>query len=302
MFTSVEENSIGIHLATIECPSWIKQIQFSGVFDGHGHFVAKRVRDSLPLKLRAEWEDNIKDDEYAQDLVFGNIGDSRVVLAMRDMDGSLMEVQLTVDLKPNLPVEAESIRKCKGRVFALRNEPDVARVWLLNSNSPGLAMARAVGDFGLISVPKISYRHLTEKDQFIVLATDGEMVNIVASASLRSFAARSLVVAAVRGWRTKYPTSKVDDCAVVCLFLDSNSIVSSTACSTEQDDKTVREGDDISEKEKEEVSDREELLSEEEGSVWSALDEVSRANTLLTLPRFVPEKEEKRAAGGSKSK
>ncbi|KAJ8528823.1 hypothetical protein K7X08_030467 [Anisodus acutangulus] len=150
-------------------------------------------------------------------------------------------------------VEAESIRKCKGRVFALCNEPDVARVWLLNT-------------------------------------------------SLRSFAARSPVEAAVRGWRTKYPTSKVDDYAVVCLFLDSNSIVSSTACSTEQDDKTVREGDEISEKEKEEVSDREELLSKEEESGWSALDGVSRATTLLTLPRFVPEKEEKRAAGGSKSK
>ncbi|XP_060209370.1 probable protein phosphatase 2C 33 isoform X2 [Lycium barbarum] len=235
---------------------------FCGVFDGHGpygHFVAKRVRDSLPLKLRAEWEDNIKDDDYVrenspntrsslnsedasfisadeeskvsidvedtekhpevfqtlkdsflkaykfiyrelssynnincfcsgttavtlvkqgQDLVIGNVGDSRAVLAMKDKDGSLMAVQLTVDLKPNLPEEAERIRKCKGRVFALRNEPEVARVWLPSSNSPGLAMACAFGDFclkdfGLISVPEISYRPLTENDQFIVLATDG---------------------------------------------------------------------------------------------------------------------------------
>ncbi|XP_059298597.1 probable protein phosphatase 2C 33 isoform X1 [Lycium ferocissimum] len=371
---------------------------FCGVFDGHGpygHFVAKRVRDSLPLKLRAEWEDNIKDDDYVrenspntqsslnsedasfisadeeskvsidvedtekhpevfqtlkdsflkaykfmdrelssynnincfcsgttavtlvkqgQDLVIGNVGDSRAVLAMKDKDGSLMAVQLTVDLKPNLPEEAERIRKCKGRVFALRNEPEVARVWLPSSNSPGLAMARAFGDFclkdfGLISVPEISYRPLTENDQFIVLATDGiwdvlsneEVINIVASASLRSFAARSLVEAAVRGWRTKYSTSKVDDCAVVCLFLDSNSIVSSTACGTKKHDKTVPEGDEVSEKENEEVSDREEVLSEEENA-WSALNGVSRANTLLALPRFVPDYEEKRAAGGSKSK
>lgn len=39
-------------------------------------------------------------------------------------------------------------------------------------------MARAFGDFclkdfGLISVPEMSYRRLTEKDEFIVLATDG---------------------------------------------------------------------------------------------------------------------------------
>jgi len=49
---------------------------------------------------------------------------------------------------------------------------------LPNNDSPGLAMARAFGDFclkdfGLISVPEMSYRRLTEKDEFIVLATDG---------------------------------------------------------------------------------------------------------------------------------
>ena len=77
-----------------------------------------------------------------------------------------------------LTAEAERIRKCKGRVFALQDEPEVARVWLPNNDSPGLAMARAFGDFclkdyGLISVPDISYRRITEKDVFIVLATDG---------------------------------------------------------------------------------------------------------------------------------
>ena len=38
---------------------------FCGVFDGHGpygHLVAKRVRDSLPLKLSAHWEVNINED------------------------------------------------------------------------------------------------------------------------------------------------------------------------------------------------------------------------------------------------
>ena len=39
---------------------------FCGVFDGHGpygHMVAKRVRDSLPLKLSANWEGNITTSE-----------------------------------------------------------------------------------------------------------------------------------------------------------------------------------------------------------------------------------------------
>lgn len=74
--------------------------------------------------------------------------------------------------------EFERIRLCRGRVFALQNEPEVARVWLPNCDSPGLAMARALGDFclkdfGLISVPEIFYRRLTDMDEFVVLATDG---------------------------------------------------------------------------------------------------------------------------------
>lgn len=38
-----------------------------------------------------------------QDLVIGNVGDSRAVLATRDKDNSLVAIQLTVDLKPDLP-------------------------------------------------------------------------------------------------------------------------------------------------------------------------------------------------------
>ena len=47
-------------------------------------------------------------------------------------------------------------------------------------------------------------------------------MDIVASVS-RSAAARTLVETAIRAWKTKYPTSKIDDCAVVCLFFDPDS-------------------------------------------------------------------------------
>jgi len=74
--------------------------------------------------------------------------------------------------------EAERIKRCKGRVFALQDEPEVHRVWLPFDDAPGLAMARAFGDFclkeyGVISIPEFSHRLLTDKDQFIVLASDG---------------------------------------------------------------------------------------------------------------------------------
>lgn len=38
-----------------------------------------------------------------RDLIIGNVGDSRAVLGTREKDNSLVAIQLTVDLKPNLP-------------------------------------------------------------------------------------------------------------------------------------------------------------------------------------------------------
>lgn len=377
---------------------------FCGVFDGHGpygHLVAKRVRDSLPQKLNAQWEVNTKSEEVlreislncssvnseeasfisadeesrvsvdleetdkepeifeilkesflkafrimdrelrvhvgvdcfcsgttavtlikqGQDLVIGNVGDSRAVLGTRDTDNTLVAVQLTVDLKPNLPAEAERIKKCRGRVFALQDEPDVARVWLPNNDSPGLAMARAFGDFclkdyGLIAVPDISYRRLTEMDEFIVLATDGiwdvlsnkDVVNIVAAAPTRSTAARAVVETAVRAWKMKYPTSKIDDCAVVCLFLDSNTNDVSSALMTKEKEQLASAEQAQAQAKKEDANGsivRTDKLMVQESSKddeydaaedemlledYSALEGVTRVNTLLNLPRLTPTK------------
>lgn len=172
--------------------------------------------------------------KQGNDLVLGNVGDSRAILGTITDDGSLMAIQLTVDLKPDIPSEAERIRRHKGRVFALRNEPSVKRVWLPNHNAPGLAMSRALGDYclknyGVISEPEVTHRRLTNKDKFIVLATDGvwdvlsneQVVKTVASAPVRSSAGKAVVDAAVQAWRSNYATSRVDDCAVICLFLDN---------------------------------------------------------------------------------
>ncbi|BAF24069.1 probable protein phosphatase 2C 66 [Oryza sativa Japonica Group] len=401
---------------------------FCGVFDGHGpygHFVAKKVRDSLPVKIRTLWktsanedtsshqngsisgsvnseESPVVDDEWGEyaddseklpemflplkqsyfkafklmdkelkmhptvdcfcsgstavtlvkqglDLVVGNLGDSRAIMGTRDAANNLTAVQLTVDLKPNLPREAARIQQCRGRVFALQDEPEVARVWLPNNDSPGLAMARAFGDFclkdyGLISVPQISYRRLTEKDEFIILATDGvwdvlsnkEAVDIVAAAPSRATAARALVDCAVRSWRLKFPTSKSDDCAVVCLFLDhakspdliqeneseeettEDVAIPDTVAKVDQDiaqgdahisseeqitepalqhSYTLRDVDEIVPVEEPPVSKEPErcgsarsladCISTNEEEEWSALEGVTRVNSLLNLPRIL---------------
>lgn len=50
-----------------------------------------------------------------------------------------------------------------------------------------------------------------------------EVVDIVAAAPARSHTARILVESAIKAWKRKCPTSKIDDCAVVCLFVNTDS-------------------------------------------------------------------------------
>ncbi|TYI37115.1 hypothetical protein ES332_A03G189300v1 [Gossypium tomentosum] len=269
--------------------------------------------------------------KQGNNLFMGYIGDSRAVMGSKDSNGSMVAIQLTVDLKPDLPREAERIKKCKGRVFALQDEPEVPRVWLPFDDAPGLAMARAFGDFclkeyGVISIPEFSHRLLTERDQFIVLASDGvwdvlsneEVVEIVSLAPTRSSAARILVDSAAREWKLKYPTSKMDDCAVVCLFLDGKMDTESDYEEQGLSSATVQsnhsgnaiETDDGQKSElylprnftvrsSEESDSYGRLAAEFEGNVdavstedqnWSGLEGVTRVNSLVQLPRFSEER------------
>ena len=62
---------------------------FCGVFDGHGpygHMVARRVRDSLPLKLSAHWEVNIGNHEFVSEnsiSTTGSLTSEDTILAFR---------------------------------------------------------------------------------------------------------------------------------------------------------------------------------------------------------------------------
>lgn len=58
-----------------------------------------------------------------------------------------------------------------------------------------------------------------------VLSND-EVIRIVASARKRSQAAQLLVNHAGWAWRTKYPTSRVDDCSAICFFLKDQPLLS----------------------------------------------------------------------------
>ncbi|KAJ0080600.1 hypothetical protein Patl1_22328 [Pistacia atlantica] len=244
---------------------------FCGIFDGHGpwgHFVAKNVREAMPSSLLCNWQETVAeasvlpeidldsdkkhhrfniwkhsfvktcaavDQELEQHrkidsfysgttaltivrqgefIIVANVGDSRAVLATTSDDGDL----------------------CKGRVFCLEDEPGVHRVWLPNEESPGLAMSRAFGDYclkecGLISVPEVTQRHITSKDQFVVLATDGvwdvisnqEAVQIVSSTPDRAKSAKRLVECAVHAWKRKRKCIAMDDISAICLYFHSST-------------------------------------------------------------------------------
>jgi hypothetical protein len=169
-----------------------------------------------------------------------------------------------------------------------------------------------------------------------------EAVDIVASAPGRATAARALVDCAVRAWRLKYPTSKTDDCAVVCLFLEHPCAVNGEVeeqdlrkipmepgehfatdentgqLETKEDSRdpifmhsgSTRNSDEIVPVPELTVENPSvmcqgqskrslaECISTSEDEEWSALEGITRVNSLLSLPRLLSG--DKRAASWRK--
>ncbi|KAJ6877628.1 hypothetical protein NC651_030403 [Populus alba x Populus x berolinensis] len=77
---------------------------FCGVFDGHGpygHMVAKRVRDSLPLKLTAHWEMNATSEAVLKEISLNTTG------SMNSEDTSF----ISADEEPRASVDLEDAEK-----------------------------------------------------------------------------------------------------------------------------------------------------------------------------------------------
>lgn len=188
-------------------PSLNKETSLFGICDGHGQYgkeVSNFIALNLPVHLKNEQisvdsftdpirkiENDLKKCEFdvsysgttlvacciSKNILYSiNIGDSRAVLGRRGYI-KWEAIQLTRDHKPDLPDEANRIRSSGGRV-ASTNSNGPARVWMLEKNSPGLAMSRSLGDtvvhqIGVISDPEISQRTLTKDDEFLVIGSDG---------------------------------------------------------------------------------------------------------------------------------
>lgn len=132
---------------------------------------------------------------------------------------------------------------------------------------------------------------------------------MISSCENRHSVARSLVEAAEREWKSKYPTSKMDDCAVVCLFLDGKADVASDFSETNSPSPANNSQSQDSSTDATEVQLAEPTLTRnftvrsyvpsvqppgtdssggdtDPNKDWTGLDGVTRVNSLVQLPRF----------------
>ncbi|KAL0743341.1 hypothetical protein Bca4012_084854 [Brassica carinata] len=235
-----------------------EDVTFCGMFDGHGpwgHVITKGVKKLFPASLLCQWQQTLASlssspecfspfgiwkqaclktfsaidldlkihpsiDSYCSGctaltavlqgdhLVVANAGDSRAVIATTSDDGIGL-----------VPME---------RFYKLGINNWVG---MPNGKSLGLAVSRAFGDyclkdFGLVSEPEVTYRKITSKDQFLILATDGvwdvmtndEAVEIVRGVKQRRKSAKRLVEKAMMLWRQKRRSIAMDDISALCLF------------------------------------------------------------------------------------
>lgn len=165
-----------------------------------------------------------------------------------------------------------------------------------------------------------SIKSLWMGDNLVVLQvwdvlSNEEVVDIVSSAPTRASAARSVVDSAAREWKLKYPTSKMDDCAVVCLFLDRrmdsesdcDEQAFSSATLRSNHSGTAIESDDgqrsepcLQRNNTVRSSEENKGLPVDDGEIgdavpaedqnWLGLEGVTRVNSLVQLPRFSEER------------
>ena len=118
----------------------------------------------------------------ASQLFCASAGDSRAVLVSGEYKELSNCVQLTTDQKPNNRNEYQRIVAAGGEVRRYTNEGGLKRgpfrIWKPESNLPGLAMSRSLGDFlaksvGAIPAPLYMFTELQSRDKFIVIASDG---------------------------------------------------------------------------------------------------------------------------------
>ena len=244
---------------------------FIGVCDGHGmhgHFISEYVSKFLPVNLT-----NISSDEYIKSaflniqkslltenvkidsslsgttcvsviislekIICVNLGDSRAILA-RYENGAYNAINLSRDHKLTEPDEMKRVLNSGGIIkqycdIKTKEYTGPERVFLNNSEIPGLAMSRSIGDsiahnIGVISEPEILRLNYNGNEKFIVIASDGiweyidseECVKIIKDYYENNMDAvgglNALVKEAFKRWKNE--NDNVDDITAIVIFFE----------------------------------------------------------------------------------
>ena len=243
---------------------------FIGICDGHGiqgHLISDYVSKNIPSLLNDLSDESIKQAYLlihnslqnennkidstlsgttctsiivSQDKVIcANVGDSRAILS-RYENGVFNSISLSRDHKPTETDEMKRILSHGGRIKQYYDEKSKEyigpeRIWLKNSEIPGLAMSRSIGDtiahnVGVISEPEIIKVDFVGSEKFIIIASDGiweyidsdECVNIIKDYYENNMDAvgglNALVKEAFKRWKVE--EENIDDITAIVLFFE----------------------------------------------------------------------------------
>ncbi|KAM7280538.1 hypothetical protein ACFE04_007672 [Oxalis oulophora] len=181
---------------------------FCGIFDGHGtwgHFVAKKVRESLPSYLLCNWQKAVAqaaidpDDKKHQPF---NIWKHSYLKTCVSVDREL-EQHPRIDSFYSGTTALTLVRQ--GKIIYIANVGDSRAVLATTSDDGSLEAIQ-----------------LTVWD----VVSNQEAVEIVSSTTDMAKSAKHLVECAARAWKRKRKGIATDDISVICLFLHSSPLLS----------------------------------------------------------------------------
>ena len=172
-------------------------------------------------------------------IICSNIGNTRAILA-RYENGYYNTINLNRDHKPTESDEIKRIISKGGiikqnydKIKKINYGPD--KIFLKNSDIPGLSMSRSFGDnlahsIGVINIPEVKSYEYTGGEKFIVIATDSiwryidsdECVEIIKEYYEKNLdaigALNSLVTEAIKRWKKE--ENKIEDITAVLIFFE----------------------------------------------------------------------------------
>ena len=242
---------------------------FIGICDGHGLFgdlVSQYISETLPLNVK-----DISKEELVKafidtnnslinntkidcslsgttctsiiitldKIICANIGNTRAILAKFE-NGCYNTINLSRDHKPTESDEIKRILSEGGVIKQIYDKTKKEylgpeRIWLKNSDIPGLTMSRSFGDnlahtVGVINIPEIRAFDYSGGEKFIIIASDSiwqyidsdECVRIIKDFYEKNMdavgALNSLVTEAIKRWKKQ--ENKIEDITAVVIFFE----------------------------------------------------------------------------------